>query len=698
MAELVHHMLGLYWAKSPELDGLPPLAEVLEKAGLTEAKAVWFREQYAEALAGGARAAKVLAVSGSLLTPVLEQFDGVPNQNLLAALKEALGIGGSGDQPAALAASLSLPAPHHVNGLVVWLLDHPSGRGSKEAVISSYAEICKSGGSPAKVEKTAAVAADIGLVIADGDYLALTERGKQYGLGGPSQGSALWEMTETRRLLVLNYWEEHTGETPVLRALEAYLDQLVTGPATTMDVPERWLRELKVRTENGYLAVEGVRILRSIAMKLHSAAVAPEAVFTEFLHHVTAITGDLKLDMARLRDEVRAVAQRSQAVAPTVASLPKPPSGTGETCLQISLDDVLSIPFQAVPDELLYLKECAARLCQSGYQVQDDEVINLFICTRSGRLTVLAGPPGVGKSSVVRKFASALGHQSTIKEISVRRGWTDDQQFLGAVNRLHQRYDPAPTGVVQHLLKADLDREYGLYFLLLDEFNLSVPEYYFAEFISVLESDAPAVRLYPEGLGLTNQADFPATVSINPTVHFFGTINLDETGFPLSPRLLDRANFVWVERKVGLEVLDAVGPLPPATLGPISGQEYAARRKPPQISSAARAALRKVIDCLAQEKKELGPAHISSPRALLGAASYVANSQGLLPETDALDYAVLQRILPGLRGLGEPFGKRMAALSGVLQELGLKRSQRLLKRMMDAGSQHGEYNFVASLW
>lgn len=695
MAELVHHMLGLYWAKSPELDGLPPLAEVLQKAGLTAAEAVWLREQYAEALAGGARAAKVLAVSGSLLTPVLEQFDGVPSHNLLSALKEALGIGGSGDQPAA---SLALPAPHHVNGLVVWLLDHPSGRGQKEAVMSSYAEICKSGGSPAKVEKIAAVAADMGLVTTDGEHLALTERGKLYGLGGPSQGSALWEMTETRRLLLLNYWEEHTGETPVLRALEAYLNQLVAGAATTLDLPERWLRELKVRTENGYLAVEGVRVLRKIAMKPPSAAVAPEAVLTEFLQHVTAMTGDLKLDMARLRDEVRAVAQHRQAAGTTVAPQPKPGAGTGETRLQISLDDVLNMPVQAVPDELLYLKECAARLRQSGYQVQDDEVINLYICTRAGRLTVLAGPPGVGKSSVVRKFASALGHQSTIKEISVRRGWTDDLQFLGAVNRLHQRYDPAPTGVVQHLLKADLDREYGLYFVLLDEFNLSVPEYYFAEFISVLESDAPAVRLYPEGMGLTNEADFPDTVPINPTVHFFGTINLDETGFPLSPRLLDRTNFVWVERKVGLEVLDAAGPLPPATIGPISGQEYAARRKPPQISGTARAALKKVIDCLAQEKKELGPAHITSPRALLGAASYVANSQGLLPETDALDYAVVQRILPGLRGLGEPIGKRMSALAGVLQELGLKRSQRLLKRMTDAGSQHGEYNFVASLW
>jgi 5-methylcytosine-specific restriction endonuclease McrBC GTP-binding regulatory subunit McrB len=82
------------------------------------------------------------------------------------------------------------------------------------------------------------------------------------------------------------------------------------------------------------------------------------------------------------------------------------------------------------------------------------------------------------------------------------------------------------------------------YFVLLDEMNLAKVEYYFADFLSVLESGRrqdgftrEAIRFqYPEGIDGP-----PRELHLPPNLYFIGTVNVDETTYMFSPKVLDRA-------------------------------------------------------------------------------------------------------------------------------------------------------------
>ena len=91
------------------------------------------------------------------------------------------------------------------------------------------------------------------------------------------------------------------------------------------------------------------------------------------------------------------------------------------------------------------------------------------------------------------------------------------------------------------------------YFLILDEMNLARVEYYFADFLSVLESGRTEsgltrepVRLHDRGGGSGEVRDWsgeeiPPALPLPPNLYVVGTINVDETTHTVSPKVLDRA-------------------------------------------------------------------------------------------------------------------------------------------------------------
>ena len=88
------------------------------------------------------------------------------------------------------------------------------------------------------------------------------------------------------------------------------------------------------------------------------------------------------------------------------------------------------------------------------------------------------------------------------------------------------------------------------YFVLLDEMNLAKVEYYFADFLSVLESGRgddnltkEAITLHPFGHDIEDAdgLSIPPHVKLPPNLYFIGTVNVDETTYMFSPKVLDRA-------------------------------------------------------------------------------------------------------------------------------------------------------------
>jgi len=110
-------------------------------------------------------------------------------------------------------------------------------------------------------------------------------------------------------------------------------------------------------------------------------------------------------------------------------------------------------------------------------------------------LIVLAGDSGSGKTNLVKSFADAVGGKSII--IPVKPNWTSAEDLLGYYNPLEQKYLTTP--FLDAIFEAKRNPNIP-YFICLDEMNLARVEYYFADFLSLLEerNTAPEIMLYSD--------------------------------------------------------------------------------------------------------------------------------------------------------------------------------------------------------
>ena len=118
-----------------------------------------------------------------------------------------------------------------------------------------------------------------------------------------------------------------------------------------------------------------------------------------------------------------------------------------------------------------------------------------FSLIQTNDLIILAGDSGSGKTNLVKSFADAIGGVSKI--IPVKPSWTSSEDLLGYYNPLQKTYLSTP--FLEALIEASQNPEIP-YFICLDEMNLARVEYYFADFLSLLEEreGVPDITLYPD--------------------------------------------------------------------------------------------------------------------------------------------------------------------------------------------------------
>ena len=205
--------------------------------------------------------------------------------------------------------------------------------------------------------------------------------------------------------------------------------------------------------------------------------------------------------------------------------------------------------------DLLFLDQFNNVLRSSKYQLllDQDDIVKLHTSIKSNLLTILAGLSGTGKSRIIRAYAEALGidknSENRFKFISVKPSWQDDSDLLGFADTISNNYRPSDTGLVDTLIDAKKNSD-QIYLIVLDEMNLSRIEYYFSQFLSVLErdSDERYLTLYSDYLEarLYNSSTYHARIMIPENVRFIGTMNIDESTFELSDKLIDRANIIEI--------------------------------------------------------------------------------------------------------------------------------------------------------
>jgi hypothetical protein len=125
--------------------------------------------------------------------------------------------------------------------------------------------------------------------------------------------------------------------------------------------------------------------------------------------------------------------------------------------------------------------------------------------------------------------------------VSVGADWTGNENILGYPNGLDpSSYISKPT--LDLILQAELNPTEP-YFLILDEMNLSHVERYFADVLSAIES-GERINLHRDETRRADGKMVPKSVGLPKNLFIIGTVNIDETTYMFSPKVLDRANVI----------------------------------------------------------------------------------------------------------------------------------------------------------
>lgn len=285
---------------------------------------------------------------------------------------------------------------------------------------------------------------------------------------------------------------------------------------------------------------------------------------------------------------------------------------------------------------------------------------------------ILTGLSGSGKTKIAQSFVHWICESDQqYKIVPVGADWTNREPLLGYPNGLVDGQYITPDSGVIHLILEALKEENKdkPFFLILDEMNLSHVERYFADFLSIMESE-DTIKLYTgterqslDGLPISKEIIWPTNLFI------IGTVNIDETTYMFSPKVLDRANviefrvtakeievFLSSPAKPNLEMLNAKGAA--------MGGDFL-RLATDKIGSVNATSTKVVLAFFSQLKKvgaEFGYRSASEIIILIN------QLQTLSPEisgNECLDIAVMQKLLPKLHGSRSklvPVLKNLAAL------------------------------------
>nr|WP_208752682.1 DUF3578 domain-containing protein [Bacillus cereus] len=193
-------------------------------------------------------------------------------------------------------------------------------------------------------------------------------------------------------------------------------------------------------------------------------------------------------------------------------------------------------------DQQSIIDHVSSYIQSKGFFYEKKDLVNFFLSLKTKPFVILSGISGTGKTKIVQWFAESLGateENGQFTLIPVRPDWSDSSDLLGYVN-LQGEFQERPLIKVLENADANPNRPY---FVVLDEMNLARVEYYFSDFLSVIES-----RKWKDGKIVTSPV-LPESIAnkhitIPSNVYIIGTVNMDETTHPLSKKVLDRANTI----------------------------------------------------------------------------------------------------------------------------------------------------------
>lgn len=288
-----------------------------------------------------------------------------------------------------------------------------------------------------------------------------------------------------------------------------------------------------------------------------------------------------------------------------------------------------------------------------GFLYDDNLIENYYLSLKTKPFLILAGISGTGKSKLARLFAEAIGataENGRFKLVPVRPDWSDSTDLLGYKD-LNGRFHP---GVLTTFVKDAMGNPQKPYFFVLDEMNLARVEYYFSDVLSIIESRNKVNKTIVTDRLLNRELLDSASFSeygdiyIPDNLYFIGTVNMDETTFPFSKKVLDRANVIElsdVDLDYAFEDVEEV--LPKTLNNDFLRSDFLTLKDCAVYDDI----VYKTISILKEINNILGYYRFGY-RVRDEICFYIIYNSiyGLMDFDDAMDYEILQKILPRING------------------------------------------------
>ena len=278
------------------------------------------------------------------------------------------------------------------------------------------------------------------------------------------------------------------------------------------------------------------------------------------------------------------------------------------------------------------------------------------------RFLILSGLAGSGKTQLALAFAKALveDKEKQMCVVSVGADWTNREPLLGYPNALKSgEYVKPENGVLDLLIEANKPQNANKpFFLILDEMNMSYVERYFADFLSAMESHE-AIALWKECNNECEscECDVPERIGLPDNLFIIGTINVDETTYMFSPKVLDRANVI--EFKISIdemtEFLDGIGKIDCSSVSSKAAEMGAdfirlANCKEFDNVEATTDTLKAFFTELKRVNAEFGYRSATEIFRFISQAHKNDDTAEKMSKEEVLDAAILQKLLPKLHG------------------------------------------------
>lgn len=318
--------------------------------------------------------------------------------------------------------------------------------------------------------------------------------------------------------------------------------------------------------------------------------------------------------------------------------------------------------------------------CRLGFA--EGDIDRLYVALKTKKFAILSGLTGSGKSTIARLFAESVGAtpgNGQFVRVAVRPNWVDETEVLGYVNPTSGRFEPGWLALVIRACHRAPDLPL---FCLLDEMNLAPVEYYLADYLSAVEeagagAEETSISLYSSGSSPTNADEWPSSIPFPDNLFLIGTVNVDESTRPLSDRVLDRANVIQLNVEVGDRHHGMSGGtlLEPRWQVRLRDWRSICASEPSREFHESLVEIGKIL--VTQLRLGIGVrAHIEIER-------FVANAKGVIDPAEALDAALLQRLIPKIKGFKRDLNDGLEKLKELLAERGSVRCVRVLEDWLD---------------